>query len=321
MKILHWCMDNVSGMSNVARAMVAAERAIGIDAFFADCNDANLQEVSKTADIHVIHTHCPDFALKSGKPLIWMAHGTPEVMFHSGYEQGLVSGAYGHGDAWMLAQYWLQHCDVSVTFWPRHQAIWKSLSDKRTRIECIPLGIDKTFWRPQQTQGKFAGSPSVFTAENQYEIKWNLDLFMAWPWVTREIHGARLHAIYVPKDQHRWWFPLVNRNGTSFHAYISAMVFGPEQLRNAFASVDYHLSFVRYGDFNRLCLESCASGSKIISYTGNPYADYWIPEGDQRDIATRLIQILKGGETPRNKETPPDISETASAMKTIYESL
>lgn len=317
MKVLHWTLGNVSGMSNVARSLVEAEKGLGLDSIFADFERSEDTE----ADIHVIHTHCPDRVLRSGKPLIWVAHGTPEVMFHSGYEQGLVSGSYGHGDAWMLAQYWLQHCDVSVTFWERHHAIWKSLSDKRTRIECLPLGIDKTFWKPQVTQGKFAGNPSVFTGDNCYEIKWPLDLFIAWPWVTKEVHDARLHAIYVPKDQHRWWFPLVNRNGTSFHSYISAMVFEPPQLRNAFCSVDYHISLVKYGDFNRLTLESCASGAKIISYTGNPYADYWLTEGDQRNLAKQLVSIFKGEVQPRDKSVPPDISETVSSMKSIYESL
>ena len=99
------------------------------------------------------------------------------------------------------------------------------------------------------------------------------------------------------------------------------MVFSPDQLRNAFCSTDFFLSLVRYGDTNRLCLEAAACGANVISYVGNPNADYWIHEGDQRGIAAELIEIGKGLRKPVPKTIPPDISETAAAMKAIYDSM
>lgn len=321
MKIAHWTLFNQSGMNGMAATICAAERVLGLDSILVNCTDAAAWAAADNADVHCVHTHISDAALQSGKPLVWFAHGTPEVMFHSGYEQGLVNGAYGHGDAWMMAQYWLQHCDVTVTFWPRHQKIWKSLADKKTPVECVPMGIEKALWNPVPSAGKFNGTPSLITAENAYEIKWPLDLFIAWPWVTKEIHAARLHALYVPKDQHRWWFPLVNRNGCSFHAHIGPQVFGRDQLRNAFCSTDFFIGLVRYGDHNRLGLEANACGARTISYAGNPYSDFWVTEGDQRIIADQLVHILKGEVPARNKEPVADISETAKATKSIYESL
>lgn len=321
MKIAHWVKPNHSGMANVAESIAMAEVALGLKSVLIDCENRAAWPSADDADIHVIHTHIADAYRSSGKPLVWVAHGTPEVMFHGGYEQGLVNGAYGHGDPWMMAQFWLQQCDATVTFWPRHQRIWKSLCDKRTRVECFPLGIDRNFWKPQASEGRFTGTPSVFTAENCYEIKWPLDLFLAWPWVTESLPDARLHAIYVPKDQHRWWFPLVNRNGASFHSYIQASVFDAKAMRNAFCSTDYYLGLVRYGDFNRVSLEANACGAKTISYASNPYSDYWLPEGDQRVIAGELAKILRGEVNPREKNQPVDISETASAMVQLYNSL
>ena len=320
-KIAHWCLINNSGMNNVAASLVASERSLGLDSVLVDCVTPSAWPAGDNADIHVIHTHLPDAYLHTQKPKIWIAHGTPEVMFHSGYEQGLINANYGHGDAWMMAQYWLQHCDVTVTFWERHQRIWKSLSDKRTRIELIPMGVDKEFWKPVPTGGKYAGSPSVFTAENQYEIKWYLDLFIAWPWITSQIHLARLHAIYLPKDQHRWFFPLVNRNGCSFHSHLGPQVFSRENLRNAFCSTDFVIGLVRYGDFDRLSLEANACGAKTITYKGNPYADYWITEGDQRTMADDLVAILSGKVFPRKKTPVAESKETATEMFRIYESL
>lgn len=314
---------NESGMGHVAESLWKAERALGLDSVLLNCGESSQFHNADDADVHVIHTHAPDHVLHMGKPLVWVGHGTPDVMWHSGYEQGTVNGSYGHGDAWMMAQYWLQHCDVTVTFWERHAQIWKSLCDKHTRVECLQLGIDLDEWKPAESQGKYAGTPSVFTAENCYEMKWPLDLFIAWPWVVSdpELYAARLHAVYVPKDQHRWWFPLVNRNGCSFRSFISPIVFSREHLRNTFASTDFYCGLVRHGDFNRLSLEAAACGAKVISYWGNPYATYWVDEGDQRRLAVQLKAILKGEVEPRTPYPVADVSETAKAMKEIYESL
>lgn len=321
MRVAHWSLKNGSGMGRTGAAMAEAETRAGLDSVLVDCTNEAEWPIGANADVHVVHTHVPDDILHSGKPMVWVAHGTPEVMFHSGYEQGNVNGKYGHGDAWMMAQFWLQHCDATVTFWPRHHAIWQSLADKHTAVHCLPMGIDTAYWTPQPTRGQFAGAPAILTAENCYEIKWPLDLFVAWPWVVKDHHHARLHALYVPKDQHRWWFPLVNRNGASFNAFIGPHVFDPPELRNAFCSTAFYVNLVRYGDFNRIGLEAKATGAKVISYEGNPFADYWIHEGDQRRMAEELSAILAGTVTARETLPVPDVSETVAAMKAIYEGL
>lgn len=317
MIVAHWALTNGSGMGRVASELVAAECALGLDARLIDCADPNAS--CPEADVFVVHTHLNDAAVAARKPMVWFAHGTPEVMFHSGYEQGAVNGAYGHGDAWMMAQYWLQHCDATVTCWPRHQAIWRSLADKRTLVELVPMGVDTAFWEATGSQGRYAGTPSVFTAENCYEMKWPLDLFIAWPWVAAHLPAARLHAIYVPRDQHRWWFPLVNRNGASYKAYIGPHVFDASALRNAFKSTDAYVGLVRYGDLNRVSLEAAASGAKVISYRGNPYASYWVTEGDQRGLAEELIAILRGQVEPRPVPPIPTMQDMATAMRAVYE--
>jgi hypothetical protein len=86
-----------------------------------------------------------------------------------------------------------------------------------------------------------------------------------------------------------------------------------------FNSVDYFIGLVRYGDFNRISLEANATGVKTISYSGNPYSDFWVPEGDQREIAKVLVEILNGNVEPRKKDIVPDIEETAKGMVKIYE--
>jgi len=158
----------------------------------------------------------------------------------------------------------------------------------------------------------------VFSAENCHYVKWPLDLFIAWPWVYPKVPGSWLHVLYLPNDQHRWFFPLINRNGCAFRTVASAAVFGPEELRNAFCSVDYFIGLVRYGDHNRLCMEANACGMKSISYTGNMYSDFWIHEGDQRVVAEELTAILLGKVAPREKEPVPSIIDTSKEMIAIY---
>ena len=321
MKIAHWTLFNSSGMFRVAESFARTECMIGLDSWLVDVSDPNGWEEVIDADIHVIHTHLPDaIRHRLTKPLkiVWVAHGTPEYVFHRSVEAGLHDG-YGASDSWQLCQYWMQNADALVTFWPRHQKIWKSLCDKRTQIDCIPMGIDTDFWKPVSSLGKFLGSPSLFTAENCDYSKWPLDLFFCWPWVWPEIPTAHLHSVYLPNDQHRWFYPLINRNGCGFKTISAGIVFNHENLRNAFCSTDYFIGLVRYGDANRLSLEACATGCKMITYAGNDYADYWITEGDQRQMATELTNILLGKKKPRKKSSVTDIMETSKMMKEIYE--
>lgn len=324
-KIAHWVWQNNSGMARVAESLAAAEKTAGLDSVLVNVmGDVTLWDAVNDADVHVVHTHLPDAQrrkLKAGHKVVYVAHGTPEHIFKSAVESGLNKG-YGHSDSWMLTQNWIRTADATVTFWPRHAAWWQSICDRRTMIACVPLGVDKTYWQPMATQGKFAGQPSLFTAENCHDIKWPLDLFVAWPWVWEKINPeARLHAAYLPNNQHRWFFPLVNRNGASYSAHITGETFDHARLRNAFCSVDYYVGLVRYGDFNRVCLEANACGCRTISYRGNEYADFWVTEGDQRVIAAELVEIIEGRTAPRAKSPVPDISETAEAMKAVYERL
>jgi hypothetical protein len=182
------------------------------------------------------------------------------------------------------------------------------------------MGVDKSFWIQIQTRGKWSGNPACMIIENGHQIKWPLDLFLAWPFVMKETEAV-IHAHYLPANMHRFWYPLIHGNGTAYKSYSSSAYFGKEDLRNAFASIDYLISPVRYGDHNTLCMEAKASGTKIISYRGNIYADYWITEGDQRVMAQELIKIFKGKAKPQESLSAPDISVTAMAMKEIYEGL
>lgn len=323
MKVVHWTLLNNSGMHRVAESLSKAEIALGIDSVLMDCSvRTDGWESSLDADVHVVHTHLPnEIRKKSTKAkIVWVAHGTPDHVFESAVEAG-AGAPYGHADHFMLMQYWLKNADARVTFWPRHKWYYDQMVDKTSKVHCIPLGVDKEFWSGGASRGKYEGSPSVFTAENPHRIKWPWDLYLIWPEIFEALDGAKLHSIYMPRDMHRWVFPLINRNGTAYGAHISPITFAHDELRNVFKSIDFYIGLVRYGDFNQIALQANAAGATTISYAGNEYADYWMTEGDQRVMAKELLAILEGKVPKRDKLPTPDIADTAQAMVKIYEGL
>lgn len=316
-------MFNHSGMNRVAESMAEAEKRLGLDSHICNIQDSKDWEYMADCDVHVAHTHFPDSMRKRlTKPLklVWVGHGTPENVFTNAVNESKHSG-YGHGDSFMLTQHWLRTADARVTFWPRHQWIYSTMVDRGTKVHCIPLGVDLDFWGAGESRGKYAGSPSLWTGENPHQIKWPLDLIQMWPHVYPELDGASLHCCYLATDLHRTFAPLINGNGAGYAMHWSPITWIHEELRNVFKSVDYFIGLVRYGDFNRLSLEANAAGCRTISYAGNPYSDFWLPEGDQRNTAAELIRVLKGEIEPREKEKVPSFMDTAVAMQTIYEGI
>lgn len=325
MKICHWSAHNQSGMHRVAETMALAEKALGVESYLVNIHEVPSSQWDQyaDADIHVPHTHFPNEMKKRlTRPLkmVFIGHGTPEYIFQSAVEAA--KQGYGHGDGFMLWQYWMQHADAVVTFWPRHQAIMKSMCDKNTPVHLLPLGLDLAFWNAGKSRGKFAGNPSVMMCENSHWMKWAYDLLIAWPWIYEQVPDACLHLNYLPTDQHRWFFPLINRNGASYGAFVSPTVFPHDELRNVLNSVDYYCNLVHCGDHNRMGLEAVASGAKVISYKGNPYSHFWVDEGDQRVLARQVVEIFRGNVEPRTDRLPvPSAEEMATEMVKIYESI
>ena len=309
-------------MHRVAESLVEAEKAIGLDSVLVNPNDTETWELAVDADVQVVHTHLPDAMYKrftKSPRIVWVGHGTPDHVFQSAVQE-FEHAAYGHGDPIQLTQHWLRTADARVTFWERHAYIYDRMLTKGARkTDVLPMGVDVKFWKDGTSLGKFAGEPSLFTAENPHYIKWPYDLFTAWPIVQEAFRDVRLHACYLPRDMHRAFFPWFGAMGAFHTAFVSPGVYDKTWLRNTFQSTDFTVGLVRYGDLNHLSMQANAAGAKTISYRGNPYADFWVTEGDQREIAKELCAILRGEVSPRTKTPVPDISETATAMRAVYE--
>lgn len=307
----------------MARDMAEAEAALGLNSRIL-LTDSPTQEnwgEGADADVHVLHSHIPDsymFAKKRGK-IVSIMHGTPEHCFESSVYEGM-KGQYAPADAMALSIFFCKSSDAVVTFWPRHAYLWETMTDKPVFV--VPMGVDKAFWKPlEEKPVKLAGFPAIFTGENMHNIKWPLDMMFLWPHLREEFPNSRLHIIHLPHDQHRYWFALATANGASYTANMTAIMLQKPELRNFGNACDFYLSPVRYGDFNRMCLEMKTCGARVISFAGNPYADFWLTEGDQRRQTEELIRIFKGEVNPLPTEEVPDIRDTALAMCEIYRRL
>lgn len=321
-KIAHFSITNGSGLHRIAESLATAESALGLDSVLVDSSNASTWDKGVGADIFVVHSHLPPtFKRSPQSKVVWVGHGTPDHVFHSSIEEA-ERGQYGHSDPAMLVQHWLQRADARVTFWPRHKWIYDQMLTTGARpTDLVPMGVDLAFWKEGTSAGAFSGSPSLLYAENPHFIKWAYDLLTALPTIQQSHPGLMLHSLYQVKDHHRVLMPWFHALGASFFTHYTPQVFDKPNLRNAFKSVDYVVGLVRYGDLNHLSLEANAAGAKTISYTGNPHAMYHVREGDQREIAREISAILAGEVEPRKQTPVPDVSETAQAMKAIYEAI
>lgn len=322
MKVRHWSLQNGSGLHRVAESLALAEAALGCDSLLVDSRDVATWGGVEDADVHVVHSHLPPTVTRRrDSRIVWVGHGTPDHCYQSSIEES-ERGGYGHSDSAMLTQHWLKVADAKVTFWDRHAWIYDQMLTKGARrTDVVPMGVDTAFWKLGASAGKFAGEPSLFYAENPHYIKWAYDFFTCIPAIAEVHKGMMAHLIYQVRDHHRVQFPWMHQLGASFNSHVSAATYDKAWLRNAFQSTDYTVGLVRYGDLNHLSMEANAAGAKTISYAGNPYAMYWVSEGDQREMARQFNAILAGEVEPRDRPPVPDIAEMAQAFLTIYRDL
>lgn len=307
---------NGSGLANVASDMCEAEKALGYNSVLCNTQAPDTWGEGMDSDIHVVHSHIPDkISLSTNAKVVNVSHGSPEHTFELSVTQGLY-GNYGAGDSFAMSSFMMKRADAVVSFWPRQAAIWKTMTN--VPVFTLPMGIDTDFWKPVPKQKLLSGKPALLTAENCHVCKWPIDLMFMWPWIVKELPDARAHFLNIPFDQHRWWLPLAYMNGARYTTFISPNKLPKDQLRQFFCAADYYYSPVEYGDFNRISLEAASCGCKVISYKGNEYAHYWIDEGDQRNQAIQLIDIMSGRVTSRSIPKISNIKETAEAMILIY---
>jgi glycosyltransferase involved in cell wall biosynthesis len=228
---------------------------------------------------------------------------------------------YNSGTSFEQHIWGMQTADAVWAFVPRHHWLYDLSTDKATKIDLIPMGIDVEFWKGGTSQGKYMGNPSFLTSENQYPFKWCAEFVKVWQAVRADLDDAVIHCTNIPGGIMPFMKMLVLRYGAR-GVILGTWSYDHQNLRNIFKQVDFYINPVRYGDFNRIGLEAAAAGCPLITYPGNEYADYWLPEGDHRAVTQTLIKIGKGEIAPRADKLPvPTEAQMAYATINCYERL
>lgn len=312
MKVTHWSLGNGSGLAQVAQDISMVENQLGIDSIVCTPQE---KEKGMDADIHVAHAHIPDeIAIKHSKPWIAFQHGAPEYVIEMmDSEDGINQKGNSFASGWMM----MQQADAVVSFWDRHIKMYERMTDKP--IYKINMGVPLGFWEKKITPLPQPGIPSFITCENSTRAKWILDLLLLFPWLLEDFPHACLNCFYVPMNQHKMFFPLLYANKALRGVYLTSHKLDKPMLLAALRGSQYYLNLCRYGDFNQMGLQAKAAGCKVISYKGNPYADYWLDEGDQRTMALQLLAIMKGWTQPRNNVLPvPDTRDMVDGLIRVY---
>jgi len=327
--IVHWSSKNRSGMHHVAESMAQAELALGVDSRLMDPHDPKQDQwdIALDADVHVLHTHVPDmigkvpFKQACRKPyrMAFFHHGTPELIFENAVRDSESNG-YGSAAGYSVSIALMKQADALMCSVPRHHALFSLMMGKQGTVDLIPMGMDLKYWSGGINRGKYQGNPSFLNCENQYPFKWGVEYLKMWPWIRAALPEAFFHISNIPVGTQRFVDVLAAEYGAIYGAVIGNWNYLHSDLRNIFKQVDFYLSSVRYGDFNRMSMEVGASGCKVIAYPGNPYADYWVREGDHRNVAADIIAIGKGDVEPRADKLPiPTAQEMGHATINVYE--
>lgn len=328
LKVCHWTQFNHSGMNNVARSLAQAEGEQGICSIVINSFDDKDWSEALDADVHVAHTWFPELyngtsfrrQLKRPLRIVMVGHGVPEHVFAESVEADR-NKDHMIGDGLMLYQYWLQRAHARVFSWQRHAELAKTMVDTGSIVDYVPMGVDTKWWGLGKSPSSIKilpGQPALFSAENPHAIKWPLELIEVWPMVYPHLDGASLHLGYMVTNRDRQFAPLINRTTAGYGMHWSGQKWDHPSLKAILQGIDYFIGLVRYGDHNMLSQQANAAGAKTISYPGNPYSDFWVHEGDTRMLARDLLAVLQGKVKPRQKESVPDVSETAKGMIAVY---
>jgi hypothetical protein len=304
MKVVHYTQFNASGMNRVAESIVSAERAAGLDSHLLNIFDEQDWSVGFDADVHVAHTHFPRLQerqsfrrmlTKTPAKIVAFFHGTPEFVFGDTVKSIQTQGHWASATG--------SRCSTTGSRWPTRASrsgrgirrCTRRWSTAAPRSICIPMGIDHAFWSGGSScKGRWAGNPSVLSCENAHFIKWPFDLITAWRWIYPQLENGSLNLGYVPED-----CTGSGRPGSTTPAPATECAGPPRCGTPRTCATSSSRSTSSSGWCATVTSTACrieanVAGARTISYRGNPHADYWVTEGDQRILAAELLAILRG---------------------------
>lgn len=326
MKLAHSILitPNRCGLYETTRELVAAERAIGIDARMVDPNPsgntltlvpgsedrgAPVDPASfvDECDVIVSHSGIAGELDRQDKPVIFMAHGRPASSFI--VERNGGTPVYSH--------YYRTKADprykAVVTFWPEHlpylKVMWGSVP-----VMAIPPSVDLEAWKPGPKVYDFHGKGGEINVVVSDPWRDDIDPFTvvnAFALFARQFRSAKLHVYGAPKERRGFdaLFKTLQDSGN-----LGEVCGWASGLVNVYRAAD--LVITPHRIYTRTIREAIATGCQVVS--GRDCDPYDI-ERFAMTMAHRMVEPEPDVRARAERLFSPD--RTARGMMQVLERL
>lgn len=362
---------NKQGMYETIKELCVAQNKLGLDTGIFDPEhpkgglkdgtfEAKSEDWAREADIYMIHSILPE-RFFGKRPTLFFAHGMPEALLHDEMAYDGVCGYRLHDNRAITAKTsnpkqeqiflcreelkfikeaplttWLHYlsqpwCHGMVTFWPRHQPIWKLFVPDKI-CEYVPGGIDLDRYSmfgkngQQLEKERFSGSPTFLYADMWRYMKNPFFTFLAFKEVVKAHPNATYNGIACPTGQVMMWQLIIKTLGLTKNIPSPPITYH-RAMERLYRGNDALISPVL--DTSRVAKEAMSCGMPVLS----KYFDFkWrLPADDDIErTANAILNFVddwyadKEGIRVRARkyaEEHFDINNSAKGMVKIYDKM
>jgi len=328
MKIAHAVThtENMNGLYESAREIIAAERALGIEAEAIDPTKPSEDRGSlnggwhflRDCDVIVDHSGLNDYMIKLEKPTVHCIHGWPRHSFLCEWQHDRAIYKY------MRAMSRRRSCKAQVTFWPE---LAEYLSVILPKVTVVPAPIDLEQWKPEGPDGyKFGGKRgkvNIVVADTLRAGKDPYDVVNAFALFAKTCPGAKLHMYGMPEKRPGWDTLLGALDEKGWLGEVTGMVSG---IVNVYRAADAVITPWNFA--TRIVREVLACGRQVVMGTGGTYSPYYAAPQDIPAFAVAIGHAVQEWTTHRQEAISRnravaaehfDVRKTAAALAGIYE--
>lgn len=314
-----------AGLYETARDLVAAERAVGVDACIVDPtrdgtgSDRGVPirgwERVAGCDVLISHSGTGERFKDAGKPIIHMMHGRPYSSFL--LEQSgripIFSFLREVADD--------DHYRAFVTFWPEFLPYWRLLLPD-DKVHSIPAPVNLDLWTPDGPDGYgfhgHAGEVNVVCAEVWRDDVDPFHVLVAFARYAESAPIPRLHIYAAPQKGSAW---KVLRGALEERGVLGEVVEGfVRGLENVYRAADVAVTAQRIA--TRSVREPMACGCPVVMAPGYGHSEFVAQPEDTEGYAAAIARAVETANRRRvraSAEKQFDPQHSALAMLEIVE--
>lgn len=305
LRIAHTCANSNSGMANVVRDEVMAERKLGVDARMifprehkfspaftgrgAEGVEVGDIQWAQAADVLVVHSGLNAGENKWKKPRIAVAHGNPYHSFISERMGGMTPYRA------ITDQAKMPFCYKLVTYWALDVPYWEAVTSPGM-VALVPLSVNLDEWQPGPAKPEFFGSlRGDINIVSTSRFRVTLDPFPVW-------NAFNVFADKFPDKKVR-----LHIYGTDADFTGTPPLFGPlyrkqrlghlmpsvtaDDLRTIYHSADMCITAHRTESLT--IRESMACGCPVVGDITLETTPYAAPIHDAREYANEMLEAYE----------------------------